>query len=788
MMTGAWSMHSSISFALQARARHAFERNLQRRSERESRMSANDTQLVEAFNRLRRGDVAGAEATVRAALERSPESAPALAVLARVLASRGAVVEAQHEVDRALALDPACFPALMEDAALARRAGDLERAEHRLVAALAIHPAALPVQLDLGRIRLDRGDLEGAQEPLQRALALDPRAPEAMLLRADLAARRREFERALADYRAVVQQRPQLRPAWVSYARAAADSGDLGAAAEAWGRALSLNERDPAALRGFAEVALRVGDTVAVKRAMQRLASLEPGSPDPDFNIALACWREDDFAATTAALDRVLAAHPEHLASHWVRGHVPPTIAYDTQEQIDAVVQRYEGTLARFEVLPHDSPELRKALESMVYACNNFYIHYLAEPLPPLQRRAGALMRRMARLLLPDPVLAAPEPAPDGKRRVMVISAFLREHSVSKLFEGLLTGLDRTRIDLTLVYVGQSRDVITARLAQHADRLLLGEFSAAAWRRLIIERKPELIVHLDVGMDTNTQWLAAQRLAPVQAVLWGHPITTGMDSIDYFLTADGMERDGGEADYSETVVRLPRTGAYFRKPDLEPDPNFKAPTSAGAISYIIPQTIWKLLPHHDPLLARIAAAVPKAEFTLLPHSEARWREALAARIARAFAAQGIDATGRLHMLAQLSRAEYFALARGADVNLDPIGWSGGVSSFEILWFDTPTVTLPRASMRSRHTYSMLKLMELQPLIARDADDYVRIAVALGESADFRAEMRALIAERKHRLYEDRGVVDAFQQFLLEAQPRSANPAASPQPALSDPAA
>ena len=76
-------------------------------------------------------------------------------------------------------------------------------------------------------------------------------------------------------------------------------------------------------------------------------------------------------------------------------------------------------------------------------------------------------------------------------------------------------------------------------------------------------------------------------------------------------------------------------------------------------------------------------------------------------------------------------------------------------------------TLPGAVMRSRHTQAMLLAMDLDELVARDEDDYVRLAVALGNDRARRDALRARVRERKHVLYRDRRVVEAFQRFLLD---------------------
>jgi hypothetical protein len=68
-------------------------------------------------------------------------------------------------------------------------------------------------------------------------------------------------------------------------------------------------------------------------------------------------------------------------------------------------------------------------------------------------------------------------------------------------------------------------------------------------------------------------------------------------------------------------------------------------------------------------------------------------------------------------------------------------------------------------MRARQSYGMLKLMGLDELIAQDPDDYVRIAVRLGREPEYRAAVRARIAAHKHVLYDDRGVIKAFVEWL-----------------------
>ena len=70
------------------------------------------------------------------------------------------------------------------------------------------------------------------------------------------------------------------------------------------------------------------------------------------------------------------------------------------------------------------------------------------------------------------------------------------------------------------------------------------------------------LVYFEVGLDVRTFVLAHSRLAPVQLATYGHAATTGIPTIDYFVSHEVFEPDPlrsrpAQAQYSEHLVRLP---------------------------------------------------------------------------------------------------------------------------------------------------------------------------------------------------------------------------------------
>src|SRR6202012_800714 len=60
------------------------------------------------------------------------------------------------------------------------------------------------------------------------------------------------------------------------------------------------------------------------------------------------------------------------------------------------------------------------------------------------------------------------------------------------------------------------------------------------------------------------------RLAPVQISSWGHAETSGLPTIDYYLSADCFEPAGAQEFYSEQLVLLPHLGNRLQ-PFIQPD-------------------------------------------------------------------------------------------------------------------------------------------------------------------------------------------------------------------------
>jgi predicted O-linked N-acetylglucosamine transferase (SPINDLY family) len=372
----------------------------------------------------------------------------------------------------------------------------------------------------------------------------------------------------------------------------------------------------------------------------------------------------------------------------------------------------------------------------------------------------------------PDPPLP-PAPPAGEPIRLGIVSAFFRQHSNWKIpISGWLDGLDRKRFRLFAYHTGPERDAQTDVAAARCERFVQGPLPLAGWRDAILHDAPHVLLYPEIGMDKVTAQLAAQRLAPVQCVSWGHPVTSGFPTIDYFLSSDRMEPAGAEAHYTERLVRLPNLSiCYEPADDVPPVPLDRAQLGlrAGAIVFWCCQSLPKYLPQFDEVFARIAAAVGDCQFTFIEFGGGpRITDLFRARLDRAFARLGLSAADHCVLLPRLAPDRFVAAIGQCDILLDSIGWSGCNSTLESLAHDLPIVTLAGAFMRGRHTAAILEMMGVAETIARSLDDYVAIAIRLGRDETARAAVRATIAANKQRVYGDRTCIAALEDFLERA--------------------
>ena len=451
-----------------------------------------------------------------------------------------------------------------------------------------------------------------------------------------------------------------------------------------------------------------------------------------------------------------VSADAENQAAHrFKRALMQPVIARDNAE-IDAARADFNAAVAA-------GPEERLSDPYRLGLGPNFFSGYQARD----DRSAQEALARFYLAATPSLAETAPHVGTGvaGRRiRVGLISHYFSKHTVGYLCYGLASLLDRKRFELVLFRTANShRDGDTERFAAVAPMIDLAPDLAQA-RRQIANARLDVLHFPEIGMEPLTYFLAFARLATVQTAFWGHPVTTGIPNVDYFLSPDAMEPETGESHYSERLLRLKNLTFAGEQPG--PPQTFDLQIEAGRPSYVCVQSLFKIHPDFDATLAHILRADPKGVIyfvTFLPYPDAL----LKARFERSF---GHD-IARVRFLPRMTSGQFRHLVGSADVILDVPQWSGGKTSLDTLAAGTPIVHQPGAFMRGRHTLAFYRRMGLTTSVADSSESYADIAVRLANDRVFRNDVQAQIVANSPKLFDDvasiREIEDAWDAALRE---------------------
>jgi predicted O-linked N-acetylglucosamine transferase (SPINDLY family) len=649
---------------------------------------------------------------------------------------QGCLLEAERLYSEILKLQPDQIDALNNRGAALSSLGRDEEALASFRQALRVKPDHVEAQYNCGSSLRNLGRYQEALASFERALTLRP-----------------DYVKAHNNRGAVLEALNRLEPALAAYERALALDPDF---AEAHGnriRVLCLLERPDDALASF--------DRRLARDPNDAQSYFERGRVYLDLN------RNDEAVAD---FQKALALEPDFAEARFAECFAQLPILYADEAEI---ARRREAYAQKLRALCDDVAAGRVAgdLIKALAVKQPFLLAYQGRNDRALQQLYGELVCRIVHARYGD-ASALPPPAPHEPIRIGIVSSFFYLHSNWKMpIKGWVAELDRKRFKVFGYHLGARRDAETERAASLCDRFVHRIMDVAGWRREILSDAPHVLIYPGLFMDTETFQLAAQRLAPVQCNSWGHPDTSGLPTLDYFLSGDLMEPPDGEDHYSEKLARLPNLSIYCEPIDgaapeltrgelgLRPD----------ATVFWCGQSLYKYLPQYDEVFARIAKQSGNCQFVFVRHSNAPPVNALfLERLERGFAARGLKASNHCVFLRRMSQSRFISAMGLADVFLDSIGWSGCNSTLESLAHNLPIVTLPGPLMRGRHSAAILQMMEIRETIASSTDDYVAIAARLAADGEERRALSRRIADNKHRLYRDRTCIAALEDFLERA--------------------
>ncbi len=725
--------------------------------------------LVAAIAQHRAGRLAEAERLYRLVCDADPNNARAFHLLG-VVAHQLKHPDAAALVGRAVMLDPNSAEAHNDRGVILAANGLAAEALSCFERAVALNPSYGEARNNFGRGLRSLGRFDEALAQFEWVLKSAPDSPAAHFNLASVLQPAGRGSDAEAHLRRAIALRPDFVDAHLHLASLLQEMGRQPEALAQAERAVALRPDSAGGRNNLGNILRALGrreEAIAQYEAALRI--------DPDFfmahyNCGMALRGETDIAEARAHFARAFALRPDFLEAELALCMAELPALYENESEI---IVRRDAYARRLAALSADVESARRSamLSEAIGSHQPFYLPYQGRNDRGLQSLYGALVCEIMAARYAAPILPKP-PDLHEPIRLGIVSGFFRQHSNWKIpIKGWLTMLDRERFHVSGYYTSDERDGETDAAAALCRRFVHGPMSLDAWRRTILDDAPHVLIYPEIGMDKVSAQLAGQRLAAVQCVSWGHPVTSGFPTMDYFISSDLMEPAGAADHYAEQLVRLPHLSIYYEPPDVPPAATDRAQLGlrADAVVYWCGQSLPKYLPQYDEVFARIAAEVRGCQFVFIEFAGgSRVTAMFRSRLERAFKAVGLDASDHCVFLPRLAPDGFVAAIGQCDVVLDSIGWSGCNSILESLVHDLPIVTFAGEMMRGRHAAAILQRMGIGETTARTIDDFVSIAAAHGRSPAKRSEISARIADGKNCLYRDRDCIAALEAFLDRA--------------------
>lgn len=363
---------------------------------------------------------------------------------------------------------------------------------------------------------------------------------------------------------------------------------------------------------------------------------------------------------------------------------------------------------------------------------------------------------------------------PDGdifkrKIRVAYVSNDFRDHPTSYLAMGLLRHHNKQRFEI-IIYDTSYDDgkVVRRQIFSKADMVKdISKLSDAQAASIIHKDKIDVLVDLNGLTEGTRLGIFAYRPAPVQISYLGFPGGTGLPFVDYIIADEYTLPKASEQYHTEAIIRIENTyqiNDYIAQ-YLHPRPSLKLmglPEGKPIIGMFnninkVGREVWNTW-------MRIMQAVPDAVLWLLDPGELAKTNLM--KVAKL---SGIE-SDRFVWAKKVRVDDHLARISLCAIALDPWPYGGHTTTSDILFAGVPVVALEGHNFASRVSGGLLIAAGLKTLVAKNTDEYVKIASNLLMDKNLLINIRRHLHQnrRRHPLFDAIGRTKQIEGAYVHA--------------------
>ena len=550
-----------------------------------------------------------------------------------------------------------------------------------------------------------------------------------------------QLEEAVKCYEKALIIKPDYPEAHNNLGNALKNLGRLSKAVECFERMLTIDPDNAEGHNNLGNTLYVLGQPNAAGKSYMKALAIEPDYAEAHNNLGITLNELGRFEDAEASYHKALAIAPHFPEAHSNLGDLLTDL-----KRLDEALVSYETA---FNLKPDIIFLLGKLLHTKMHLCLwddlssmldelQDKIHNNEKVIPPfpmlgliddpeLQRKVTEIFVNKHHPKNHDLPRIALYPK-HKKIRIGYFSADFKEHPVAALTAELYEIHDRSHFEIhAFSYGPETNDKMHLRIKAGVDHF--HDVRTMSYEDVaMLARSLEIDIAVDLGGSTTNSrtGIFARSAAPIQASYIGYIGTLGANYYDYLVADQTMIPEEQQQHYSEKIVYLPS----FQVNDSTQSP---PSTTLTRQDVGLPETgfvfccfnnNFKITPTTFDSWGRILEKVKDSVLLIYVDNESAQ-----INLTKEITLRGIDPS-RLIFGKRLSKPEYLARYRVADLFLDTHPYNAGTTASDALRMGLPVLTYLGSSAVSRHAASILNALNLPELITTTLEEYESLAIEL----------------------------------------------------------
>lgn len=641
--------------------------------------------------------------------------------------------------------------------------------------ALEFFDLAMTIDAGVAEIHNNRGNsLKGlhqnadALKAYQIALQLQPDHAEAISNQGIIYLEQKSYRQAVECFEKAIQLKPTFASAFNSLGNVFTALNEYNLAFQAYDRALQINPQYLDACLNFGIALKKSKAYVDSVKCLQYGVQLEPRHAKTYFLLGEVFFDIGDTESADSNFRKSLELNPGNMDSQFALTIAQIPKVFSNAEEVLQSRENFSHEMKRLQYFEAFTSTPKEILSNI--GRHPFYLAYQDEENQFLLKEYGDICSEAAKsiqTILNDARVNSKEN--HIKIRLGIVSHYFCDHPVwHAITKGWITQFNLDIFEIHIFNTGGREDGETDLAKRSSESYTNNGESTMEMANLILHKQLDILLFPEIGMDVATKALACLRLAPVQMVSWGHPETTGLPTIDYFLSADSFEPKDADRNYREKLIALPQLGTHVESEMVQATQLNLSDFGISSASPILicPGSPSKYSPQQDAIFIEIAKAAGDCQFIFFDFQK-ELTVALHSRLSKSFLDAGLNPDTFIQFIPFLKKEEFYGLMLQANLYLDTIGFSGFNTALQAIACNLPIVTMDGRYMRGRLASGILRHLKLDDLITATNQEYIDTAVELIKNRALRQSHQERIAKSQLMLFKNAGAIRVLESFLIK---------------------